>query len=781
MPSIAGSAGSAARCTDDAPNCAARVSAGQSDGVSAHSSIPGEVSAGPPTLGEALRAARLGDGTASSRGEKLARNDVEDRESKLALQRRQDFVAKHHLDHPGTAPPVEAGQVYCLFPPGSDERFDLANPGRVLRTSCRSYWCNPGLHGFEVKVLLAKRCFEIRNSPPPIPGCANPINKQGTLTIGFGVDTNKAWLLVLQVIDQVRKKGDRALALAPNWFSRASAGKPEETVPEDTPSQVVPAGVRKRQLMRPTALSKARRVVKPEPHVSLANAINHACIGREWVRGDIVLEGEDSAVFVRGGAKMICSLDHPLGECSHCPFVVRAPPGGSEEETDAATANLSKGDEFLAGEGGGHEATSPEMELVSEDDTSGSTDDEHDGPRPGQGSAEKASAGFNPPPRCGIDSRHCLLNVGGHHRGNVVIRKINFPGLLGEWEVIVCEATNEIMNSKLMAEAYNLDPNQQAELFQLQRVCPDAIPGYESTSEDEDDGRLRLQPCTDSMLDNLRPRGSRYTGSCCKDVLLTLSDAFLMRFAMCEWSWRCEEAYHERMMAGGTPMAAGRFPFIIECRWARQREQKLAYRNECIRNMHHARLRCVEMMPVARAAIDTVLAEQRDEMDRANAEADIFRGSSADTVNHLILARMDAEKAERKRLWAIEDQKDILESEKWKRRYAASSAGHAAAGLGRGVDCNGLSPRPSRSEPIDAATASGSDAAAHASSRELHELQKQLLDACNTATVVASLSSQQTTTAGALLSSTATYVHFCEYVRRIALGVLRDDQDGNAI
>ena len=67
-------------------------------------------------------------------------------------------------------------------------------------------------------------------------------------------------------------------------------------------------------------------------------------------------------------------------------------------ETDAAIANLSKGDGLLAGEGGGHEATSFEMELVSGDDTPGSTEDEHDGPRPGQGSAEGASAGFTPPP-----------------------------------------------------------------------------------------------------------------------------------------------------------------------------------------------------------------------------------------------------------------------------------------------------------------------------------------------------------------------------------------------
>ena len=209
---------------------------------------------------------------------------------------------------------------------------------------------------------------------------------------------------------------------------------------------------------------------------------------------------------------------------------------GPVVETDAAITNLSKGDGFLAGEGGGHEATSLEEELLAlaGGDTTGSSEDEHDGLRPGQGSAEGASAGVHLR-RCGIDSHHCLVNVGGHHRGNVLIRKITFPALLGEWEVIVCEATNEIMNSRIMAEAYNLDPNQQAELFQLQRTCPDAIPGYESTSEDEDDSGAyplgRLQPCTGAIIGNLQPRGSRYIGSCCKDAMLTWSQPYLMRFA----------------------------------------------------------------------------------------------------------------------------------------------------------------------------------------------------------------------------------------------------------
>ena len=88
-------------------------------------------------------------------------------------------------------------------------------------------------------------------------------------------------------------------------------------------------------------------------------------------------------------------------------------------------------------------------------------------------------------------------------------------------------------------------------------------------------------------------------------------------------------------------------------------------------------------MPVARAAMDTVIAEQRAQMDRADAAADMYRRSDADTATEEHRALMASAAAENRRIWTTEDQRAILESEKW--REAASLAGPAGAGLGRGT------------------------------------------------------------------------------------------------
>ena len=77
-----------------------------------------------------------------------------------------------------------------------------------------------------------------------------------------------------------------------------------------------------------------------------------------------------------------------------------------------------------------------------------------------------------------------------------------------------------------------------------------------------------------------------------------------------------------------------------------------------------------------------------------------------------------------------------------------------------------------------AATAAGRDAAAHASTRELCSLQLELSAACNRATAAACSSDNPTSAADAVLKATGRYVRFCEYVRRIAMGVLRSDEDG---
>ena len=504
----------------------------------------------------------------------------------------------------------------------------------------------------------------------------------------------------------------------------------------------------KRRLDHPEPDAKSRRVVKPEPHVSVATAINHVCIGREWVRGNIKLEGEKvdanghqlpAQVFVRGEAEMICTADYPLGECSHCPFaVVASAPGSTSEANPSSSSQGPVVATDAAGEGGGHEATSLEEDLSGGGDTTGNSEDESDGP------ADGASAG-SILRRCGISSHHCLANTGGDHRGNIQIRKINFPSLLGEWEVLVCEATGEIMNTPMLAEAFNLDPQEQAEMYQLHRVCPEAIPGYDTASDVDDDVRqrthessMRLQPCTDAILFNLQPRGSRYSGSCCTDALRLWSGPFFMRSVICAWAHQCEYGYHERIVDLTTPP---RHSFIMEFRFARAREQMMAYRNNCIQNMHHARLRCVEIMPAAKAAfakaaLDSVIEEQR-----------------ALFVN------------------IIRDQEQ--------------RAIRAAPGFGRDVYSNDLGPLfRTTALAIDvsaAAHASGRDAAAHASSRELIALQQELLGACAEATAAATSSSDPASAAGAMLRATATFAKFCEYVRRIAIGVLTDDEDGNAV
>ena len=64
-------------------------------------------------------------------------------------------------------------------------------------------------------------------------------------------------------------------------------------------------------------------------------------------------------------------------------------------------------------------------------------------------------------------------------------------------------------------------------------------------------------------------------------------------------------------------------------------------------------------------------------------------------------------------------------------------------------------------------------AAAYASSRELialHEEQLLLL-----------AGRESTSGAGAVLRTTAAFAKFCEYVQRMAIGVLKDDEDGNAV
>ena len=164
----------------------------------------------------------------------------------------------------------------------------------------------------------------------------------------------------------------------------------------------------------------------------------------------------------------------------------------------------------------------------------------------------------------------------------------------------------------------------------------------------------------------------------------------------------------------------------MEYRFARAREQRRAYRNNCLQNMHHARLR------EQRALIDSDGSEQ---------EQRAIRGAAAGP---------------------------------W--REAERLSGRGLAGFGRGVYSNDFGPLSStRALEIN------DGFAAHASSNELNALQHELLGECAAATSAATSSSDPTSAAGAVSRATATFAKFCEYVRRVSTGVLEDDEDGNAV
>jgi len=166
------------------------------------------------------------------------------------------------------------------------------------------------------------------------------------------------------------------------------------------------------------------------------------------------------------------------------------------------------------------------------------------------------------------------------------------------------------MNTPMLAVAYNLNPQQQIELYQLQRVCPEALPGHDTSSDDDDVHHhlVRLQPCADAILYNEQPRGSQYSGSCCADALRLWSDQYFMRSVVSAWANQCECGYHDRIVDLSIPP---RHSYIRAHRLARAREERLAYRHNCIQNIHHARLRCVEFMACGQGRVGARVEEQR--------------------------------------------------------------------------------------------------------------------------------------------------------------------------
>ena len=196
-----------------------------------------------------------------------------------------------------------------------------------------------------------------------------------------------------------------------------------------------------------------------------------------------------------------------------------------------------------------------------------------------------------------------------------------------------------------------------------------------------------------------------------------------MRNVICAWTHECEVAHHERIVNLSIPR---RPCLIMEYRYARWREHSRAYRDQCLQNLHHARL--IEQMTLADS-------DGRDQEQRAT------RGAAAGP---------------------------------W--REAERLSGRGLAGFGRGVYSNDFGPLSStRALEIN------DGFAAHASSNELNALQQELLGECAAATSAATSSSDPTSAAGAVSRATATYAKFCEYVRRISTGVLEDGEDGNAV
>ena len=102
-----------------------------------------------------------------------------------------------------------------------------------------------------------------------------------------------------------------------------------------------------------------------------------------------------------------------------------------------------------------------------------------------------------------------------------------------------------------MASAYNLDPQTQVQVAEMQRETPWMFPGYtySSDSDAEDNGQDRVQPEIAAILANIQPRCARYFNSSCKDYLIAGCSNFRLRYMWAVWNDHCQEAYAERCFA----------------------------------------------------------------------------------------------------------------------------------------------------------------------------------------------------------------------------------------
>ena len=600
------------------------------------------------SVAQVLQNPRAGADSRNSRGVKRSHDKNDDIVEAQGLERlRLDVLAHFNIRHPGKAIPIDPRTEYFLFSPNGDVRFALANPGSELAATTASYKVVEGLGGFTVGVKLKKRCFVIHDSPPPTSACSNKVQKDGCLTVGWRCDKNRAWLTVLEVLDQVRSSDLRPLALHANYVAGASAGT------KDVPK-------RGRDL--------------PESIGSVERAIEDVSEGRPWVSNIIKIvevvspvgcPQPPAQVYVDCDADRMGNYVDPHRErfAGLVKDVTEKRAQYKEDVTGrrATRARISPGARLLAGEEESSESDSDGMELFEDDmgvvsasdlgslvaemksEGSGEVakfsevgergatgsgevgeEDDWDKLAAGEGrvfeggvgteSGEVQQNGLRPETRVVTvavalkdikivycrDYGRCLGNCGRRHCGPVTLKSMHFGGRISKATVAVCTDTGEVINSSLLAEAYKLDPQMQVNVHHLQRICASAVPGYPLSSDDEeDDGSTgacpeRVQPCTDAILAKLQPLSTRYS-DVCKDYLLDCSPGFFKRYMFCLWANECEVNHHSKLTDAfhefqANPSLGGPRPvtkcWVMEGRWARAKEQMLALREDCITSFH---------------------------------------------------------------------------------------------------------------------------------------------------------------------------------------------------
>ena len=109
-------------------------------------------------------------------------------------------VAAALLTPLGIAPTIDCRWDYYLLAPGHGPGYDLVNPRCKISPNCSSYPLIIGRNKVQVKVLLNKKAFEIKDSPPVTAECKCSVKQNGKLTVGWRGDIKNAWRIVLGVL-----------------------------------------------------------------------------------------------------------------------------------------------------------------------------------------------------------------------------------------------------------------------------------------------------------------------------------------------------------------------------------------------------------------------------------------------------------------------------------------------------------------------------------------------------------------------------------------------------